>query len=80
MTTGCFNPNNREIKILSKSRALVDILRSLAHELVHAKQHEEGRLDSLSGEDGSPIENEANSVAGILMRKFQRENRDIYDG
>lgn len=79
MTTGCFNPNDREIKVVSGPRALVDILRSLAHELVHAKQHEDGRLDSNSGEDGSPIENEANSIAGVLMRRFQRENRNIYD-
>ena len=69
----------REIKVLTKGRALVDILRSIAHELVHAKQHEEGRLEPGSGDYGSPIENEANSIAGIIMRKFQRENRDIYD-
>lgn len=78
MTTGCFNPNNREIKVVSGKRALVDVLRSIAHELVHAKQHEQGRLDWNSGDDGSPIENEANSLAGIIMRKFQRDNRDIY--
>lgn len=80
MTTGCFSPMTREIKVLTKGRALVDILRSIAHELVHAKQHEEGRLEPGSGDDGSPIENEANSLAGVIMRKFQRENRDIYDG
>lgn len=79
MTTGCFSPLTREIKIMSGGRAMVDILRSIAHELVHAKQHEDGRLDMDSGKDGSPIENEANSLAGIIMRKFQRNNRDIYD-
>ena len=79
MTTGCFNPMTREIKVLSGKRALVDILRSLAHELVHARQHEQGRLNPGAGDDGSPIENEANSLAGVIMRKFQRHNRDIYD-
>ena len=79
MTTGCFNPMNRDIKVLSKDRALVDILRSVAHELVHAKQHEDGRLTPGCGDDGHPIENEANSLAGIIMRKFQRANRDVYD-
>lgn len=78
MTTGCFNPNNREIKVVYGKRALVDVLRSIAHELVHAKQHEQGKLGLGSGDDGSPIENEANSIAGVIMRKFQRENRDIY--
>lgn len=79
MTTGCFSPMTREIKVLTKGRALVDILRSVAHELVHARQHEQGRLTPGCGDDGSPIENEANSLAGVIMRKFQRENRDIYD-
>lgn len=79
MTTGCFSPVDRSIKILSKNRALVDILRSIAHELVHAKQHEDGRLTIGSGADGSDIENEANSIAGVIMRKFQRANRHIYD-
>lgn len=79
MTTGCFSPVTREIKVLSNGRALVDILRSVAHELVHAKQHEDGKLTPGCGDDGSPIENEANSIAGVLMRRFQRDNRDIYD-
>tara|TARA_B110000495_G_scaffold123403_1_gene107314 strand:+ start:22090 stop:22443 length:354 start_codon:yes stop_codon:yes gene_type:complete len=79
MTTGCFNKMTRDIRVLSGKRALVDILRSLAHELVHAKQHEEDRLDDYSGADGSPIENEANALAGVIMRKFQKHNRDIYD-
>lgn len=78
MTTGCFNPMNRDIKVVSGKRALVDVLRSIAHELVHAKQHEDGRLEPDSGDDGSPIENEANSLAGVIMRRFQRDNRDIY--
>lgn len=79
MTTGSFNPMTREIKVMSGGRALVDILRSLAHELVHAKQHEQGRLKPGCGDDGSPIENEANSLAGVIMRKFQRAHRDIYE-
>lgn len=79
MTTGCFNPLTRDIKVLAGKRALVDVLRSLAHEMVHAKQHEDNRLEPGDGDDGSPIENEANSLAGIIMRKFSRENQDIYD-
>ena len=78
MTTGCYSPVDKSIKILSGDRALVDILRSIAHELVHAKQHQEGRLFPGDGNDGSPIENEANALAGVIMRKFQRANRNIY--
>lgn len=50
-----------------------DILRTIAHELTHYRQDTEHRLDSNSGETGSPIENEANSVAGIVMRHFNKQ-------
>jgi predicted nucleic-acid-binding Zn-ribbon protein len=43
-------------------------------------QNRRGELDQDSGEDGSPIENEANATAGIIMRKFGRENPQIFEG
>lgn len=68
------------IKVYAKDRAVVDICRSIAHELVHHKQFKEGRLldAATDGADGSPIENEANSVAGVIMRKWGKLNPDIY--
>jgi hypothetical protein len=39
----------------------------------------EGRLTPSSGEDGSSEENEANSFAGVMMRKFGREYPQIYE-
>jgi len=51
-----------------KNRHPMDVLRTLAHELVHYKQHIVGKPGS--GLSGSPTENEANKVAGTLMRKF----------
>jgi hypothetical protein len=50
-----------------------DILRTLAHELVHFKQHSQGQLGLHSGDTGSPEENEANQVAGIIMRYFNKK-------
>ena len=79
MTTGCYSPVDKEIKVLNGKRALVDVLRSIAHELVHAKQDQELRLHPGDGDDGSPIENEAHALAGLLMRKFQKNNRHIYE-
>lgn len=60
------------IVIYIKDRSLADILRSFAHEAVHMKQFEDGRLTNPSeqGKDGTPEENEANSKAGELVRKF----------
>ena len=58
------------------NRHPVDILRTLAHELVHYKQHLQGEMYPGAGETGSPIENEANEVAGIIMRKFNKAYPD----
>jgi len=68
------------IKIYAKDRAVIDICRSIAHELVHHLQFLEGRLlDAVKdGEDGSPIENEANAVAGIIIRKWGKLHPEIY--
>jgi len=77
---GYFDPNDNKIWVYVKNRNMADILRTLAHELVHRKQNEDGRLDITSGETGSPIENEANAVAGILLRDFGKINNSIYEG
>jgi hypothetical protein len=77
-TFGTFNPNNDKIWLYVKNRNMADLLRTLAHELVHRKQAEDGRIDYNSGETGSEIENEANAMAGILLRKFGKQNEEIY--
>jgi cytidyltransferase-like protein len=76
---GSFNPNNDKIWLYVKNRNMADILRTLAHELVHRKQAEDGRLEPNSGNTGSDIENEANAMAGILLRNFGKQNENIYE-
>jgi len=76
---GSFDPNNDKIWLYVKNRNMADILRTLAHELVHRKQAEDGRLELDSGKTGSDIENEANAQAGILLRKFGKQNENIYE-
>ena len=76
---GYFDPNNKKIWVYVKNRNMADILRTLAHELVHRKQEEDGRLDINSGKTGSPIEDEANAMAGILLRNFGKINNGIYE-
>jgi hypothetical protein len=78
-TFGHFNPETKKIWLYVKNRNIADILRTLAHELVHLKQAEEGRIYPGSGETGSPIENEANATAGVLLRNFGKENEGIYE-
>jgi hypothetical protein len=69
-----------ELVVYAKDRAIIDICRSIAHELVHHKQNIEGRLVNTikDGEDGSPIENEANAVAGVIIRKYGKIKPEIY--
>lgn len=56
------------IKVVIKNRHPIDVMRTLAHELVHWKQKSENM--ELDGSDGSDTENQANSIAGAIMRKF----------
>jgi len=76
---GYFDPSNNKIWIYCKNRNMADVLRTLAHELVHRKQDEDGRINYESGETGSDIENEANAKAGVLLRDFGKQHKQIYD-
>jgi hypothetical protein len=62
--------SNGGINITISNRHINDVLRTLAHELIHYVQDLENRILPDSGADGSPIENEANSKAAVLMRKW----------
>ena len=74
-----YDPNGDEIYIRAGKRHVVDIMRSVAHELIHKKQNEKGQLNDNSGKTGSPQENEANAGAGIIMRDYTSKNRFILD-
>jgi len=80
-TLASYDINNNEVTVLGKNRSLPDIIRSVAHELVHHKQNERGELTGRKeeGEDGSPWEDEANAKAGELVRKYGRVNPEIYE-
>ena len=75
---GYFDPNSNKIWVYCKNRNMADILRTLAHELVHRKQDEDGRISYESGKTGSDIENEANAKAGVLLRDFGKQHEEIY--
>lgn len=75
---GYFDPNNQKVWVYVKNRNMADILRTLAHELVHHKQNLDGRISYESGKTGSDIENEANAKAGVLLRDFGKQNDEIY--
>jgi hypothetical protein len=74
---GGYIPSEQSIKVVVHNRNMADILRTLAHELVHHMQNING--EELNGEDGSDTENEANAMAGVIMREFGRENPEIFE-
>jgi hypothetical protein len=71
-TFGRFVNDDKVIYVVVNKRNPVDVLRTLAHELVHYQQGEEHRLDQDSGNTGSPIEDEANAEGGVIMRLFNQ--------
>lgn len=71
---GRFDTEENIIFLGLANRHPIDIIRTLAHELVHYKQGVEDRLDVGSGDTGSPIENEANELAGVMLREFNKAN------
>jgi hypothetical protein len=69
-TFGLYELDNDIIKIQIAKRHLMDICRTLAHELVHYKQRRNGK--EMNGNDGSDVENEANATAAILLRQYSQ--------
>ena len=75
-----YTKENKIIKVCAKNRALVDVCRSIAHEMVHHKQFEQGRLDGPQPPDiGVEIEDEANAKAGQFIKMYAKEDPTIYD-
>jgi len=76
---GQYDPSDNTLTIYINNRNMADVLRTLGHELVHHRQNELGKIQNDSGKTGSEIENEANALAGVLMRDYGRINDTIYE-
>jgi len=71
-TFGKYENTENTIYLALDNRHPVDILRTFAHEMVHYSQDLKHELDHTSGETGSPAENEAHAVAGVIMRHINK--------
>ena len=71
---GGYDDNKQAVTLVINNRQPADILRTLAHELVHWGQGQDDKIDDGSWHDGSELENEANAVAGVIMRDFARQH------
>lgn len=73
-TFGRYDSEAHDITLAILNRHPIDILRTLAHELVHYRQDINNELGPHSGETGSPQENQAHELAGVIMRHFNKAN------
>lgn len=81
MTTGCYMMDDNTLHVLVGHRLIMDVLRTIAHELTHRKQHETGLLDQeLAKQDpldemgdlNTVYENEAYEKSGNFVKEFAR--------
>ena len=72
----CIMTGSKKIYVSAINRHPVDILRSLAHEMVHYKQLIDGQ--NVQGHTGSRHENEANAKAGVVLRDYGKLHPELF--
>ena len=77
-TFGRYNDGTNELEVGIGGRHIMDVLRTVAHELVHQKQNQHAQVPADAGEDGSKYENEANAQAGVLMRQYGKLHPELF--
>jgi hypothetical protein len=73
-TTAFYSPKDHKIAVYGKDRAVVDICRSIAHELTHMQQMLENRIEFPVQDVGGEIEDEANARAGEIIKSFAQSD------
>ena len=76
---GRYDPESHTLNVSLPNRHILDVFRTIAHELVHCDQHQtQGHLPADAGETGSEYENDANARAGIIMRDFAASHPEYF--
>lgn len=70
---GVYSPSQASVTVATEGRHISDILRTFAHELVHHKQLTTGSELTLE-----ELEYEANAVAGMLMRDYNKMHPEMF--
>lgn len=76
--TGRHTEGENDVWVYVKNRNLVDIMRTVFHELVHCRQSELGMIQPGDSYPGSPIEMEADMMAGKYMKIFGKKYPEIF--
>lgn len=76
---GGYAPGDQHIGITVLNRHIMDVCRTVAHELVHYSQDLKKELDDdTAGDTGSPQENEANARAAVIMRNWGKKHPELF--
>ena len=78
-TFGRYDNERGTLEVAVGQRHIMDVLRTVAHELIHQRQHETVVMPPDAGDDGSDFENEANAGAGVLMRQYGKLHPELFD-
>lgn len=73
--TGYYDPNTNKLWIYTGRRNLIDIVRTIAHELAHHKQDTDGH--SSANVDLADLESQADMAAGMLVKIYVRKHPEI---
>jgi len=76
--TGVNMPHENKIWVYVGNRNLVDIMRTVFHELVHARQYQLGMIEDGDSYPGSPIEVLADAMAGKYIKVYGKEHPEIF--
>ena len=77
--TGGYMPGSDHIWCYAKNRNLVDMMRTVFHELVHVRQHELDMIKPGDSYPGSPIEVMADVLAGKYIKIYGEANPTIFE-
>jgi hypothetical protein len=76
--TGRHTDGDNKVWVYAKNRNMVDIMRTVFHELVHCRQGELNMIKPGDSYPGSPIEMEADMMAGKYMKIFGKAHPEIF--
>lgn len=71
--TGYYDDDTNTMWVYTGNRNLIDIMRTVCHELVHRKQHEHKKAKPGESYPFAPIEQEADAVAGGMIKVYVKQ-------
>lgn len=76
---GRYTPDQQRLDVATHGRHIMDVFRTIAHELTHHQQHQVETVPKAAGHTGSRWENEANARAGVIMRHYADQHPELFD-